>query len=231
LDSSSELGEREIAAALAARAVVPSLAARLARYGVLVLAGNQRVNLSGAKTPEAIAEQLADSLTVLPYVAEPYLDVGSGAGFPAIPLAVAAGLKPTLIEATLKKTRFLESLAVPLGIELTIVAERAETAAHRPELREHFASVTCRAVASAGASLELTLPFLRTGGVAVLQRGSIEPAERRALEDAALMLGGRVETEIPLHGVRRIVLVRKVVPTPSRYPRRPGVPGRRPLCE
>lgn len=231
MDFFSAPAEREIAAALEARGAAPEIAARLAHYGMLVLEGNRKLNLSGAKTTEAIVEHLADSLTVLPFVEAPYLDVGSGAGFPAIPVALASNLAPTLIEATAKKARFLESLPDALGIEVTTIAERAETAAHRHDLRATFASATCRAVASAAASLELTLPFLRAGGLVILQRGGMEPAERTALEDASLILGGRVEDEIPVEGVRRIVLVRKVAPTPSRYPRRPGVPDRRPLCE
>lgn len=231
MDFFSAAAEREIAAALESRHVASSLAYRLAQYGTLVLEGNRRLNLSGAKTPAAMVEHLADSLSVVPYVEPPYLDVGSGAGFPAIPVALAAGLEPTLIEATVKKARFLESLQESLAVAATVVAERAEVAAHRTGLREAFASATCRAVTSASASLELTLPFLRAGGVAVLQRGSIEPAERTAVEDAALVLGGRLEDEIAVEGVRRILLVRKIAPTPARFPRRPGIPDRRPLCE
>ena len=230
MDSFSEPAEREIAATLEVRGVAPAVAASLARYGALVLDGNRRLNLSGAKTPAAIVEHLLDSLSVLPYLMAPYVDVGSGAGLPAIPAAFH-GLAPTMIETTVKKARFLESLPRALHIEATVIAERAEVAAHDPALRETFASATCRAVASASASLELTLPFLRVGGIAALQRGSIEPGERRALEDAALILGGRLEGEIPVAGVRRILLVRKISLTPTRYPRRTGVPDRRPLCE
>jgi 16S rRNA (guanine527-N7)-methyltransferase len=231
LDFFSAPAEREIAVALEARQVAAPIAARLARYAMLVLDGNRKLNLSGAKTPLAIVEHLVDSLTVLPYVEDPYVDVGSGAGFPAIPVAIASNLRPTLIETTIKKARFLEGLGDALGIVVTILAERAEAAAHGANLREAFASATCRAVTSASASLELTLPFLRPGGVAVLQRGGLEPAERTALEDAALILGGRLEDEIRLEGVRRILLVRKTAPTPLRYPRRAGIPDRRPLCE
>lgn len=231
MDFFSAPAEREISAALEARQIAPAIAARLGHYGMLVLEGNRKLNLSGAKTPEAIVEHLLDSLTVLPYVEGPYLDIGSGAGFPAIPVAIATGLAPTLIEATVKKAHFLESLPDALGMSATILAERAETAAHQTELREAFSSVTCRAVTSASASLELTLPFLQAGGVAVLQRGGIEPAERTGIEDAALVLGGRLEDEIALEGRRRILLVRKIAPTPARFPRRPGVPDRRPLCE
>lgn len=231
MDFFSAPAEREIALALEARQVAAPIAARLAHYAMLVLEGNRKLNLSGAKTPAAIVEHVADSLTVLPYIDGPYVDIGSGAGFPAIPVAIASNVQSTLIETTVKKARFLEGLPDALGIEVTILAERAEVAAHSADLREAFASATCRAVTSASASLELTLPFLRPGGVAVLQRGGMEPAERTAVEDAALILGGRLEDEIPVEGVRRILLVRKVAPTPLRYPRRAGVPDRRPLCE
>jgi 16S rRNA (guanine527-N7)-methyltransferase len=230
LDFFSAPAELEISAALEARHIAAPIAARLARYATLVLEGNRKLNLSGAKTAAAILEHLADSLTVLPYLDGPYVDVGSGAGFPAIPIAIASNLQPTLIEATIKKARFLKGLPEALGIEATILAERAEGAAHRADLREAFATATCRAVTSATASLELTLPFLRPGGLAVLQRGGMEPAERTAVEDAALILGGRLEDEIPAEGVRRILLVRKLAPTPLRYPRRAGIPDRRPLC-
>jgi 16S rRNA (guanine527-N7)-methyltransferase len=97
-------------------------------------------------------------------------------------------------------------------------------------LRERFASATARAVAVAPTVAELVLPFLATGGVAVLQRGTIDARERTALEDASLMLGGAVETEHQLDGERRIVLVRKTEATALRFPRRTGIPEKRPLC-
>ncbi len=84
------------------------LVAALARYGGLVLEANTRLNLTAAKTPEEIGEHIADSLTLLPDLRPPYVDVGSGAGFPAIPLAIATGIEVTMIEATTKKARVLE---------------------------------------------------------------------------------------------------------------------------
>ena len=144
--------------------------------------------------------------------------------------AIAAKMPVTLIEATAKKARFLEHLLEALGIPGTVLSERAETAAHNPRWRERFASGTARAVAGASAVAELLLPFLEPGGVAVLQRGSLPETERHALQDAALMLGGTLEAEHRLEGSRRIVLIRKRGATPSRFPRRAGVPAKRPLC-
>lgn len=202
----------------------------LARYGSLVLAENRRFNLTGAKSAEELAEHLLDSLTVIPYLREPYVDIGSGAGFPAIPAAIALGMRVTLVEATAKKAHFLESVLKELGLSGEVIVERAETAAHRPDLREHFASGTARALGPAPTVLELVLPFLEIDGVAVLQRATPTPEELVALEDASLMLGGRLETQVSLEGNRQIVLLRKTTPTPHRFPRRTGVPAKRPLC-
>ncbi len=202
----------------------------LARYGGLVLAANRRFNLTGATTAEELAEHLLDSLTVAPYIREPYVDVGSGAGFPAIPIAIARGISVVLVEATAKKARFLESLLEELQIAGRVIVERAETAAHRPGLRERYASGTARAVGSAPTVAELLLPFLEIGGAAVVQRGTLTAEEKAALEDASLMLGGRLETQIPVEENCRILLLRKTAPTPHRFPRRTGVPAKRPLC-
>ena len=156
--------------------------AALALYGRLVLEANRHFNVTGARSPEEIARHISDSLSVVPYLKEPYVDVGSGAGFPAIPVGIVTGMPVTLIEATQKKARLLESLLERLELRGVVIAERAEAAGHRPELREHFATGTCRAVASATAVAELLLPLIGIGGAAVLQRGSIDDRERAALE-------------------------------------------------
>jgi 16S rRNA (guanine527-N7)-methyltransferase len=195
-----------------------------------VLEANRRFNLTGAKTPEELADHLVDSLSLLPYIREPYVDVGSGAGFPAVPIAIAAGFQVTMIEARAKKARFLESLLQTLGLRGRVVPERAEIAGHLPELRERFASGTGRALGTAPTVAELVLPFLEIDGTAALQRGGIHPRERTALDDAALMLGGQVTQEVLLTAERRLLIVRKQQPTPARFPRRPGIPEKRPLC-
>lgn len=204
--------------------------ARLARYGRLVLDVNSRVNVTAARSTEEIAAQIADSLSVLRFVQPPYVDVGSGAGLPPIPVAIASGVEPTMIEATAKKARLLESMLLELNLRGTVVAARAEVAGHRPDLREHFASGTCRAVGSATAVAELLLPLIALDGVAILQRGAMGAGERAALEDASLVLGGRLEAEHEIGGNRRLLVIRKCGSTSARFPRRTGIPVKRPLC-
>ena len=202
----------------------------LAHYGALLLETNRRFNVSGADTPEELLPHILDSLSIVPYVRGPLIDVGSGGGFPAIPLAIAAGVPVTMVESTTKKAAFLEAALGTLGLEGRVVPQRAELAGRDPALREQFACATARAVSSAPTVLELTLPFLRIGGTAVLQRGRLDDRERNAVTDAAPMLGGALAEEVVLDGERRVLLVRKVAPTPERFPRRTGVPEKRPLC-
>lgn len=222
----------DLAALLLQATVAPALAARLACYGALLIEANARVNLTGAKSAGELAAHLLDALSVLPHLGETHVDVGSGGGLPGIPIALASTARVTLVEATAKKAAFLRAAIAALALDgqCRVVAARAETAAHDPNLRERFASGTARAVAVAPTVAELVLPFIAPGGCAILQRGTIDAPERRALEDAALVLGGRVETEIALEGERRLLLVRKLSATAPRFPRRTGVPAKRPLC-
>ena len=205
---------------------------QLARYAVLVLEANRQFNLTGAKTEAEFVGHIADSLTATPLVSRSLVDVGSGGGLPAIPLAIVTGVPVTLIETTLKKARFLERMLEVFELPGEVVAERAEIAAHDPRLRGAFATGTARAVATAPTVAELVLPFIEPGGVALFQRGTLDDRERHALEDASLMLGGIVERYIAIEGPndRRIAVVRKQSLTATRFPRRTGIPQKRPLC-
>ncbi|HEY6326977.1 MAG TPA: 16S rRNA (guanine(527)-N(7))-methyltransferase RsmG [Candidatus Cybelea sp.] len=222
--------EHALLALLEDAGVAQALTAPLSRYGALVLEANRRVNLTGAKSPEALARHLLDSLTVVPHIREPYVDVGSGAGLPGIAVAIASGIPVTLIEATAKKAAFLTQTLEALNLPGSVIQQRAEEAGHDDALRERFASGTARALAGVTTVAELLLPLILPGGVAVLQRGRFDEREHRSLEDASLMLGGRIESELPLAGERRILLVRKEGATPLRFPRRAGIPEKRPLC-
>jgi 16S rRNA (guanine527-N7)-methyltransferase len=222
-----------LSAAFATLAVEESVARRLEQYVGILLERNAALNLTGAKDVASALDHVRDSLRLLPYVREPLVDIGSGGGFPAIPLAIASGLRMTLVESVLKKARFLEEVVKELDLPVTVRAGRAEDAARDLALRETFASATARAVASVTAVLELTVPFLSLGGIAVLQRGSLSAQETAAAADAALVLGARVEGTVPSadeDDKRCLLLVRKTAATGQRFPRRAGIPTKRPLC-
>ncbi len=202
----------------------------LALYTRLVLAANSKFNLTGARTAEQFVPHILDSLTIVPYVRSPYIDIGSGAGLPGIPAALVTGADTVLLEATAKKAAFLMEAIEALELTATrAVTARAEDAGRDPELRERFEGATVRAVASAPGALELVAPFLAVGGLAILQRGRAETDERASLGSASLALRFDVEPEVALAGERRLLLVRKTAPTPGRFPRRAGMAQKRPL--
>ena len=213
---------------LAGLDVTAEARARIARYLDLLLAENERFSLTGSHDPLAALEHVRDALTLRPFARSPLVDVGSGGGFPAIPLAIVTGITVTLIEATAKKARFLENAVRELGLDATVWAERAEVVGRDPSRRGRFASATARAVAAAPVVLELTLPLLAVGGVALLQRGGLSYGEWTSTQDAAVALGGGLIEEIVLPR-GRLVTVGKRRPTPAEFPRRPGLPERRPL--
>jgi 16S rRNA (guanine527-N7)-methyltransferase len=218
-----------IAAALAAGGVADELRRPLARYGALLLHARKKINVTGAKDPAAVAAHLLDALTIVRFVRSPLVDIGSGGGLPGIPLAIATGAELTCVEATLKKARFLGQAMKELGIAGRVVAERAEVAGQDATLRGRFAAVTARALGGVTTVLELTVPFLAVGGVAVLQRAPLTPSERIAAADAALVLGGAVIAEELISEGRSVLVVEKRTPTQRRFPRRTGIPASKPL--
>ena len=200
---------------------------------------NTRVNLTSVTQWEEVqTTHLLDSLTVCLGMSSGsgrLADIGSGAGFPGVPLKIVfSGLQATLIESTGKKAAFLRYVGDILDLELDVRKGRAETLAHEPELRERFDFVASRAVASVAVLAELCLPFCRVGGTVVTQKkGDIEE-EVAGAGRAIDAMGGRLKEvrEVSVSGLgdgRRLVLLEKVRPTPDGYPRRPGVPARRPL--
>ncbi len=219
-----------LATLLRGAGVEAALAIRLAAFGALLLAANRDVNLTGAKTAEALVEHLVDALSLVPDVRGPLIDIGTGGGLPGIPLAIATGVRVTLVDAVKKKVTFLQHAIRELGLEGEAIDGRAEVLGQDPAYRERYLTATARAVASAPTVAELTVPFLAVDGWALLQRGALDDRERDALRDAALMLGARVLDERLLGGERRILLLEKLTPTQGRFPRRNGIPDKRPLC-
>ena len=213
------------------------------RYSQALEEWNRRVNLTAVTGWEEVQRvHFLDSLTVALALSQEVrrggrvIDLGTGAGFPGIPLKIAfPGLALALVESVGKKVAFLRFLVAHLRLERVQVWQgRAEDLGRCPELREAFDGVTARALGPMPVLAELALPFARVGGLMVAQKkGDFREELEAALEGLAL-LGGRLEEvrwlQVPELGEpRALVVVKKVSPTPERFPRRPGVPAKRPL--
>ena len=202
---------------------------------------NARVNLTAITEPKAIEmRHFLDALTCLLVVAPTpglrIIDVGTGAGFPGLPLKIAyPDLRVTLLEATAKKVAFLEHLVELLGLEgVTLVNARAEEVGQREEHRETYDWVLARAVAEMRVLAEYVLPLCRLGGHCLAQKGEDAPQEVAVAQKAIDLLGGRVDQLTPVElptvaETRYLVDIAKVAATPPAYPRRPGRPAKRPL--
>jgi 16S rRNA (guanine527-N7)-methyltransferase len=176
-----------------------------------------------------------DSLVLLDHLggARSLVDVGSGAGMPGIPIKIARpSLDVTLIEADQAKAAFLVHACAQLHLEhVEVVARRAEEAGHDPRLREAFDVAVARALAPLPVLVELCLPLVRVGGRLLAQKTAGEDPSGAVA--AIELMGGKLSHVASAPSAARttgtIVVIEKVRPTPSRYPRRPGVPARKPL--
>jgi len=206
--------------------------AQFSRYLELLLEWSERMNLTAIREPRSIMiKHFFDSLTpaLSPHFVPTgsLLDVGTGAGFPGLPLKILfPELRVVLLDATKKRIMFLEAVRSSLHIEgLELIHGRAELLAHDKRYREQFDQVTARAVASLPVLLEYTLPFVRPGGHLFLLKG---PSVQQELEDShsiVSLLGGAALTEQSVflpegQGERRILWYKKVLQTPKQYPRK-----------
>jgi 16S rRNA (guanine527-N7)-methyltransferase len=164
------------------------------------------------------------------------LDIGSGAGLPGLPLKIVwPQLNVSLLEATGKKCRFLEQMAVALDLaEVEVVEARTEDAGRDPAHRAAYDLVVARAVAPLPVLLEYALPFLKVGGRLAANKGSAAEREIEESEGALHELAGQLEETLPFYPPEVIgqtmIIVRKIDETPERYPRRAGIPSKRPLA-
>jgi len=206
---------------------------------------NEKINLTAITDYSSVqVKHFLDSLTITLALPEKELerpdfnivDIGTGAGFPGLPLKILFPQpRLVLIEPTTKKTVFLQHIVRKLELEnVEVVNSRAEEAAHLPLYREQFALVLSRAVALLPTLVELTLPFCRIGGRFIAQKkGEIEQEVDRANE-AITILGGKfkqirkIELE-EFKDARYLVIIDKICSTPDKYPRRAGLPKRRPI--
>ena len=213
------------------------------RYYDEIIDWNRRVNLTSVTDWDQVQRRLIlESLSVISALPGQVLDtgrvldVGSGAGFPGLALKIAfPRLRVTLLDATAKKTAFLAHVTGVLELRgIDVVTGRAETLAHDPAHRESYDVVLARAVARLPALAELTLPFCRTGGLVVAQKGAGIDGEVDEATRAIEVMGGELKEvhEIAIECSQdrtTLVVLAKLKSTPPGYPRRPGIPARRPL--
>ena len=228
-------------AALGADAPPEDLLAAVADHIRLLIAWNTAMNLSGIREPAAMArEHVLDSLSALGLLRRAgiteFVDLGSGGGFPGLPLAVTLpAIRALLVESVAKKARFLEAAAAAAGVGETVgvAAIRAEALAADPVHRGRWQAAIARAVADLTELAEIALPLVRVGGLLVAWKKLPLEEELERAAAAVPQLGGRAAriyaVEIPGLEDHVLVTIEKVGPTPSQYPRDPAVRRRRPL--
>jgi len=204
----------------------PGAADTLCAFGAAVIRQNEVMNLTAITDPSQVAKlHLLDSLTVLAAAdcrGKTLIDVGCGAGFPGVPVAIACPeVKVTLLDSLGKRMKWLESMLPELGVSARCITARAEEAVS--EHRERFDLATSRAVARLNILLELTAPYVRVGGKVLALKGSAARDELAEAHNAMKKLGLELEQirDFDIDGATHSILVlRKVCPTPPRYPRR-----------
>ncbi len=214
---------------------------QFAYYLRQLVAWNSHTNLTAITEPAAIeTRHFLDALTCASVTGDlngrRLIDIGTGAGFPGLPLKILfPHLRLTLVDSVGKKTRFLQHVTVGLGVAgVLILTERAEVIGQDPAHREQYDWATARAVAHLRVLAEYLLPLVRVGGGMLAQKGADAPQEAAAAQAAITLLGGAAPQCQPVRrpGMEQegyVVTAAKVTPTPERYPRRPGLPAKRPL--
>ena len=213
----------------------------LMTYEKELLEWNQKFNLTAIRDSESIrTKHFLDSFScVLAWKASPpehLIDIGTGAGFPGIPLKILyPNLKLTLVESVGKKAMFCQHIVRVLGLEhVDVIQSRAEDLGQNPQHREKYDWAVARAVANLNVLSEYLMPFVKVGGMALAQKGESGPAEAQSAEKAMELLGGKLKQLIAVNlpGVaddRYLVVMEKVAATPPKYPRKPGIPMKQPL--
>jgi 16S rRNA (guanine527-N7)-methyltransferase len=202
--------------------------AALRAYRDLLVA--EPVSVTSVRDPDAAWElHVADALTALDLVLrlspESVVDVGSGGGSPGIPIAIAAGIDVTLLEASAAKCDFLRRATAVLGLDFPIVHERSEEYG-RAAGRDAFDLALARALAPPGAAAELCLPLVRVGGHVLLWTADTDVD---TLQGVAAQVGGALAEAVAVRPNRHLILLAKRAPSPDRFPRRSGMATKRPL--
>lgn len=206
-------------------------------FGALLTEKNKSVNLTSITDPDGIAvKHFADSISLLkadiPQGAK-VLDLGCGAGFPGIPLLIMRpDIKLTLLDSTGKKLDFVSEALDALGLEAEVLHGRAEELGQNPDYREKYDIVVSRAVARLNTLCELALPLVKPGGTFIPMKGASAAEEAKAAYTAIKTLGGSLEKSIDFtltDGSRSLLIIKKLSPTPLKYPRHGSQISKKPL--
>ena len=199
------------------------------KYACLLTEWNEKFNLTAIKNPDDIViKHFADSLSILKYCNFPekskLIDVGTGAGFPGLPLIIMKrGISVTFLDSTGKKLRFIEEVLNELSLQGETVTGRAEEYGKDENYREKYDFATARAVSELKTISELCIPFLKKDGLFIAMKGSGASEEIENSAKATEILGGKIERrenfEIPSCGERNLIFIRKISQTPTKYPR------------
>ncbi len=214
--------------------------AQFTQYAAQLLETNKTLNLTAITDPDEVAlKHMVDSLLVYNaghFHNKTVVDVGTGAGFPGLPLKLYdTTMRLTLIDALQKRLHFLEEVVASLQLgQVRLLHARAEDAGRDPKLREAFDTAVSRAVAALPVLCEYCLPLVRVGGVCYALKGSKGPEEAKAARHAVQVLGGKITDvqSVALPGLtdqRTLITITKIRPTPKQYPRKAGTAAKRPL--
>ena len=208
-------------------------------YMNLLLEWNEKINLTAiTEEDDIILKHFVDSLTISKYIEDgkTLVDVGTGAGFPGIPIKIAReNVKVTLVDSLNKRLLFLQDVIEKLQLkEIETLHFRAEEFGQNKKYRESFDIATSRAVANLTTLVEYLLPLVKVGGICICMKGSEVQEELEDSKKAIKILGGEIYTieefTLPESDIKRnIVIIKKVSKTPSKYPRKPGTPSKEPI--
>lgn len=212
---------------------------KLYKFMNLLLEWNKKINLTAITKPEdIILKHFIDSITIKKYIKSEnkVLDIGTGAGFPGIPLKIiSSDINFTLVDSLNKRIIFLDEVCDKLELDkIENIHSRAEELAKNKKYREQYDVVTSRAVARLASLVEYTLPFVKVGGRCICMKGSNVDEELIEAKKAINVLGGEVEKVdkflLPNSDIERnIVIIKKIKNTSSKYPRKPGTATKQPI--
>ena len=209
------------------------------KYMQLLLEWNEKINLTAITEPDQIIlKHFIDSTTILKYIKDndKVIDIGTGAGFPGIPIKIMnETLDITLVDSLNKRVNFLNEIIQSLELDkIQVIHARAEELGRNKEHREVYDVAVSRAVANLSTLLEYLMPFVKVGGICICMKGPNIEEELKTAENAIIELGGKLEKVdnfyLPNSDIERnIIIIRKINKINFKYPRKAGIPSKEPI--